>query len=71
MSQVKSNSNKNPGKTNMAHEATKSHHTNAMQHYLEYLKSDAGPIDDETRISFTPSVKDIWTGPVMYPPFED
>ena len=54
--------------------ALKKHQNHAMQHYLAYLKSDAGPIEKEkedTKVSFSPSIKEIWTGPVVYPPFED
>jgi hypothetical protein len=42
----------------------------AMQHYLDYLKSDEGIPVEETTVSRTLSRQ--WpVSPVMYPPFED
>ena len=65
-----------PNQSPRRRKALKKHHSYAMEHYLAYLKSDAGPIDteeanDESEMTFSPSIKEIWTGPVVYPPFED
>lgn len=43
----------------------------AMQHYLDYLKSDEGPLNEEKKIPDQPSVREWRVSPVMYPPFED
>ena len=42
----------------------------AMQHYLDYLRSDDGIPEEEQTISRT-SLRNWPVSPVMYPPFED
>jgi hypothetical protein len=47
-------------------------HLNTMQHYLEYLKSDAVLIPDEESLVCEPALRDVWAvAPTVYPPFED